>query len=70
MNSSSIGIEIVLCILAGFGMGHWLDSQWPTKPYLTILFTFFGIGAAVKALIRTSKKYKEDTKKSQEEDKE
>lgn len=61
--ASSIGIEIGLSIGIGAFIGLYLDKQFETEPYLLIFFTFAGIGAAVKALLRIIKEIeKEDNK--------
>ena len=49
---STLGIEIVLCILAGLFGGRWVDARLGTAPYLSLVGFAFGIGAAAKAVLR------------------
>jgi ATP synthase protein I len=46
------GASIALAIPVGIGMGYLLDRLFGTFPYLSILFFFFGIGAAVRNVQR------------------
>jgi F0F1-type ATP synthase assembly protein I len=55
---SSIGIEMALCTVIGWGMGHWLDGRLGTRPVLTIIFFLCGVAAGFKALIRAGKEAK------------
>jgi F0F1-type ATP synthase assembly protein I len=41
-----LGLSIVLAIFIGLIVGWYLDGWLGTFPYLTILFFFFGLGAA------------------------
>ena len=50
---SAVGIEIVVALVIGYYAGHWLDVRWGTGPYLTVFFTLVGLGAGIKALVRT-----------------
>jgi ATP synthase protein I len=43
---SSIGLQVALSILIGYGVGWYLDAKWQTYPWLTVLFFIFGIAAA------------------------
>jgi ATP synthase protein I len=52
---SSVGIEVAVATLIGWGIGHWLDSRLGTGPYLTIVFFLCGVVAGFKALIRAGK---------------
>lgn len=65
----TIGLEIVLAILLGFGAGHYLDLYLGTKPYLTIFMTLSGVGAAIKAMIRITKEYKAQVSAQKDEEK-
>ncbi|WP_437315974.1 AtpZ/AtpI family protein [Sorangium sp. So ce385] len=48
----TVGLEVVLCILVGLFIGRWLDAKLGTEPYLAVLWFFFGLGAAGKAVHR------------------
>jgi len=43
-----LGASIVFAIFIGAGIGYWLDGKFGTFPYLSILFFFFGVGAAAR----------------------
>ncbi|WP_437854218.1 AtpZ/AtpI family protein [Sorangium sp. So ce363] len=51
----TVGLEVVLCILVGLFIGRWLDGKLGTDPYLSVLWFFFGVGAAGKAVFRAWK---------------
>jgi len=55
--AGALGIEIVLDLLIGGGAGYFLDRKLNTH-WIMYLGLFFGLGAAVKALMRVSKAYK------------
>ena len=55
--ASALGIEIALCFgIGGYG-GYYLDRKFNTH-WIMYLGLFFGLGAAVKALMRVTKAYK------------
>jgi ATP synthase protein I len=56
----TIGLEIFFAILLGYIFGSYLDKWLGTKPYITILLTVYGVGAAIRALVRMTKMYKAD----------
>ncbi len=39
----------------GFGIGYGLDAVLGTKPWLMVLFIFFGLAAGVQTMLRTAK---------------
>jgi ATP synthase protein I len=41
-------------VLIGVLLGKYLDSLFDTKPWLTLVFSFLGAGAAIKALFSIS----------------
>ncbi|MCP4747115.1 MAG: AtpZ/AtpI family protein [Desulfobacteraceae bacterium] len=43
---SSLGLQVALSVLIGFGIGHYLDSEFETEPWLTIIFFILGVAAA------------------------
>lgn len=51
----TVGLEVVLCIMVGLFVGRWLDGRLGTEPFLSVLWFFFGLGAAGKAVHRTWK---------------
>ncbi|MBF0622357.1 MAG: AtpZ/AtpI family protein [Magnetococcales bacterium] len=50
----SLGSEMVSATLIGVGMGYGLDRWLETKPWLTILFLFFGIAAGFRNMYRAA----------------
>lgn len=48
----SVGVETVCAVFIGMGMGWGLDRALDTAPWLTLVFTLFGLAAAVKNLLR------------------
>ena len=53
---SQIGIGIFACVAIGVVLGWFLDSFFGTSPWLLLLFSFFGAGAAFKYLYDLMKK--------------
>ncbi len=51
---SSIGLAFPIAILIGFFFGRWLDGVFKTAPWLTIVFSVFGIVAGFLNAIRTA----------------
>jgi len=47
---TQIGITFVVCIAIGFFLGRFLDGFFNTSPWLLLIFTLAGIGAAFKSL--------------------
>lgn len=54
---SSMGIAMVVSTFIGLLIGIYLDKLFSTKPWLTIIFLFFGIAAGFKNIYETIKKY-------------
>ena len=52
MNVSIVGIQFPVAIALGFFFGRWLDKHLGTWPWLTGLFTLFGIAAGFVNLFR------------------
>jgi F0F1-type ATP synthase assembly protein I len=57
-STGAIGIEIAAAIAIGYFGGHWLDQHFGTSPWLTIGGFVVGLGAAVKALVRVVREYR------------
>ena len=45
---SQIGISIVTCILIGIFLGRFLDQFFGTSPWLLLIFSLLGTGAAFR----------------------
>lgn len=52
---SSVGIEMAIATLVGWGFGTWLDGELGTDPWLMLLFLGLGIAAGFKGLIRAAR---------------
>lgn len=61
---SSVGLEMGLCVVIGITLGYFLDKYFQTSPYLTILFMFFGIAAAIKTIVRLIKQVAKDDERN------
>jgi len=57
--AASLGIEIGLCFLIGGGGGYYLDRKLNTH-WIMYLGLFFGLGAAIKGIMRVTKAYKRE----------
>jgi ATP synthase protein I len=47
-------IELVAGLGIGFGIGYGLDSLFGTIPIFLVLFTFLGLAAGVKTMMRSA----------------
>lgn len=41
----TVGIQIVVSIMIGLGIGFFLDKWLDTKPWFILIFIFFGVAA-------------------------
>jgi ATP synthase protein I len=51
----SLGFLFPVAIAVGFFLGRWIDGKFHTWPWLTIVFTAFGIAAGFVSLFRTGR---------------
>ena len=63
---SQIGLTVAACILVGVFLGRFLDGLLGTSPWLLILFSFLGVGAAFKSLFNYLPKSNEKPKNEQD----
>lgn len=56
IETSSIGIHLVISTFAGLAIGYFLDSFFKTSPWLTIAFLIMGIITGFRELIRVARK--------------
>lgn len=63
----TVGLEVVLAIVLGVLGGRWLDGKFDTSPYITVVGFFFGVAAAVKAIIRVSREMQRETAREERE---
>jgi F0F1-type ATP synthase assembly protein I len=52
LDVSIVGIQFPVAIALGFFFGRWLDTQLGTHPWLTAIFSIFGIAAGFVNLFR------------------
>ncbi|PWJ47172.1 AtpZ/AtpI family protein [Faecalicatena contorta] len=52
---SQIGITLAATILTGVLLGKFLDDLLGTTPWLLLVFSLLGVGAAIKSLFNTPK---------------
>lgn len=52
---SNIGITMSVTVLLGVFLGKFLDSLLNTSPWLLLVFSLLGAGAAIKSLYDSSK---------------
>ena len=45
-----LGLSMVFCVVIGFFIGRFLDGFLGTLPVLMIIFSFIGLGAALKVM--------------------
>lgn len=60
--AGALGIEIALCFLLGGGAGYLLDRKLNTH-WIMYLGLFFGLGAAIKGIMRVVNTYKREIAK-------
>ncbi len=67
LNLSVIGIQFPVAIAIGYFWGRWMDGFFGTHPWLTILFSLFGITAGFLNLFRmTARATREEEMASRE----
>ena len=58
-------IELVVGLGIGFGMGYGLDVLFGTMPIFLVIFTFLGLAAGIKTMLRSAQEI-QDKKVAQE----
>jgi ATP synthase protein I len=53
---SQIAVTIIACLAIGVFLGIWLDGLLGTSPWLLLVFSFLGMGAAFKSIIELGKR--------------
>jgi ATP synthase protein I len=66
LNLSIVGIQFPVAIVIGFLWGRWLDRAFGTWPYLTGLFSLFGIAAGFLNLFRITAKAAEEEERERD----
>ncbi len=52
----SVGLNFVVSIFVGLGIGYFLDRRFGTSPWLTLIFLVFGIAAGFLELWKFAKR--------------
>ncbi len=52
---SLVGVHMVATTFVGLAIGYYLDKFFDTRPWLTLIFLFIGIGAGFKELFKYAK---------------
>lgn len=52
---SHIGVTMAAAVFIGVLLGKYLDGLLGTSPWLLLVFSLFGVGAALKVLFNLSK---------------
>ena len=47
---SHVGVTMAASVLVGVLLGKYLDEFFNTSPWLLLIFSFLGVGAAIKVL--------------------
>ena len=56
---SSVGIELAVATCIGLGIGYWLDLQFDSSPWLSLIFLLVGIAAGFKGVFRAAQEAQE-----------
>ena len=59
LKSSVLGLEIMIFILMGGGIGYWLDQTYETAPWGFGIGSFVGISGAIKTMVVMVQQYNE-----------
>ena len=52
LNASIVGIQCPVAMALGYFWGKWMDGLFGTEPWLTIIFSIFGVIAGFVNLFR------------------
>ena len=64
----TIGLEMGICVFLGVLFGAYLDKFFHTKPWLTILFTLFGLVAGFKSLFKLARELMQQEEKKEDDE--
>ncbi len=54
---SLIGVDLAVCVLAGFWLGQYIDRVYGTNPWFMIVGLFLGLGTGVYSVYRLVRAY-------------
>lgn len=58
LSIASVGLEMGVSVAVGLAIGYFLDKEFGTDPYLTLVFLLLGVAAGFKALLRAARQAK------------
>jgi|GEM_PF-545245 len=64
---SALGLQMAFSVLVGFGIGFLLDRELHTGPWLTVLFSILGMGAAFFSVYRAVRDLGQDDRDAPKE---
>jgi F0F1-type ATP synthase assembly protein I len=67
-SAASIGIEIAVAIVGCTVLAHWIElrfTHW--GPWTTLIGFFVGIGASIRALVRTARQFQREVAERERE---
>lgn len=56
---AALGLEFSSAVLGGLILGYYLDEWLGTKPWLTMLGTFAGLGTAVARMVVLTRRFQQ-----------
>jgi ATP synthase protein I len=59
-NFSQIGVTMASSVFVGVMLGKYLDGFLGTSPWLLLIFSLLGVGAAIRVLFNISKDQKDE----------
>jgi ATP synthase protein I len=65
---SAVGLELGIAVAIGYAGGWYLDGQFGTKPYLSIVGLLFGVAAGGLTLVRVARELQQLSKNEDEGD--
>ena len=68
--ASMVGVHLVVATFVGLAIGYGLDAFFGTKPWLTLIFLFLGIGTGFRDLFKMAKFNDDNDEEEQESDSE
>jgi F0F1-type ATP synthase assembly protein I len=57
LRSSVLGLEIMIFILMGGGIGYYIDKHYETTPWAFWIGSFIGISGAIKTMVVMIREY-------------
>lgn len=64
LSVGSVGLEMGVAVLLGWGVGFYLDRELHTGPYLMVICLLFGVAAGFNGLFRVARQAKAITEES------